>query len=300
MRSPDGRYRFDLNGTGRQIRLIDGMGETSDALNWYLEDSVVAQAFGICLPPELAALADVATAVYLADRLARRPHLDQDQGPGGWGRELDLTVPVADAARWQDPELVAGLADTLWLQTDDRWAFHFVQRPALRLAEQSQPMFHMPLRPGARAALGMAGLTAGTVSCDRFPQRVAGHSQCGLCSSCLLRRQALHAAGLGAHDDPLQYRRDLMDSLSNVRPGELYPLHAMLYQRDAMVRALESAAPWPALAERFPELLEVVPHANLAAPAPLFPELGLVSLYRRYSDEWARIPLAPALARLAA
>lgn len=40
-----------------------------------------------------------------------------------------------------------------------------------------------------------SSLISETVSCDGFPVRVVGHPQCGLCTSCLLRRQALHAAG---------------------------------------------------------------------------------------------------------
>jgi hypothetical protein len=150
------------------------------------------------------------------------------------------------------------------------------------------------------ADIGMAPLTRLTISCDGFPQRLRGQSQCGLCGSCLLRRQALHAAGLGEHDDPTQYRKDVMDPNATLKSGQLYPFNAMLYQRDALARALASAVPWRALVARFPGLLDVLPHVDMCSEPPMFPEYEVMGLYRRYCDEWDRVPLAPDLARLAA
>lgn len=470
-RSPDGRYQFSFDSGGHHI-LQNSAPFVHDAANlsWYLDDMALAQAFGIRLPKELAALEDLACAVHLADRLARRPSPDRGEHQSGWARDLELQIPVADPVCWRDEHLVDELRTLLWLQTDDRWNFQFVERQTLRVSERVEPMFSVPLRSGSRAALfsggldslaglcadlagrpdqdlvvvsirtssrigsvqdelmtairerfgqgrrevvhivirlgfgleghqfddeersqrsrgflfvllgavaalaagaetlavyengvgaislpyattqygaqstrathpqalailqrlirqvtgqpfsvqlphlfetkaqmctqlakiGMARLARWTVSCDGFPQRLRGQPQCGLCSSCLLRRQALHAGGLGEHDNPSQYRKDIMDPYLVLKSGQLYPFNAMLYQRDMLARALASPEAWKALAGRFPGLLEVLPHADLSGSAPLLPELELMALYRRYCDEWAHVPFAPNLARLAA
>jgi len=112
--------------------------------------------------------------------------------------------------------------------------------------------------------------------------------------------QALHAASLGEHEDPAQYRKDVMDPRSTLKSGQLYSFNAMLYQRDALARALAWAEPWRALVARFPALLDVLPYVDLCSEPPLFPEYELMGLYRRYCDEWDRVPLSPDLARLSA
>ena len=91
-----------------------------------------------------------------------------------------------------------------------------------------------------------------------------------------------------------------MNVRTSPRQDQLYPLYAMLLQRDTIARALMSKEPWRALVSRFPSLLEVLSHGDLSGQPPLFGDLELLELYRRYCEEWDRVPLAPALARLAA
>src|SRR5579859_3564125 len=461
--SSDGGYRFRFFNDARCIERKNARPGNEVCVGWYLDDAALSHAFVTNLPRELAALEDIACTVYLADRLARRPASNRADPEEGWGRDIDLQIPVADPARWCDDQLQNELRALLWLQTDDRWKFEFVKRQTPRSSELVDPMFRMPLRSGARAALfsggldslaglcidlahrpdqdfvvvsvrtndrvgavqdqlmaairnrfgrgrrevvhvainvgfdqdshqfddeersqrsrgflfvvlgAVAALAAGshtlavyengvgainlpqaatqygaqnsrathpralagvqrlvaratgqqfgvqlphlfmtkaqmcavladlglapladlTISCDGFPQRVRGQPQCGLCGSCLLRRQALHAAGLGEQDDPRQYRKDVMDPSTTLKSGQLYPFNAMLYQRDVLARALSSVQPWRALAAQFPGLLDVLPHVDLCSEPPLFPEFELMGLYRRYCDEWDRVPLAP-------
>lgn len=48
---------------------------------------------------------------------------------------------------------------------------------------------------------GLDTLIRTTISCDSFPLRISGSpAQCGICTSCLLRRCSLHAAGLDSAD----------------------------------------------------------------------------------------------------
>lgn len=127
-----------------------------------------------------------------------------------------------------------------------------------------------------------------------------GQPQCGLCSSCLLRRQALHSAGLAEYDRRSRYRKDVMEPHPGLKSGQLYAFNAMLYQRDKVARALSSPDPWMGLVCRFPGLLDVLSHVDLSGQAPLFPEQELIALYRRYCDEWDHLSFGPDLARLAA
>src|SRR5579864_2434155 len=152
------RYRFRFRDAARGIQPKNRAGADDAFIDWYLNDDAVAQAFTTRLPRDLAGLEDIACTVYLADRLARRPSPNRGEHEEGWGRDLHLQVPVADPLRWSDVRLVDQLRDLLWLETNDRWSFEFVERQTLRSAELVEPLFRMPLRAGARAALFSGGL----------------------------------------------------------------------------------------------------------------------------------------------
>jgi hypothetical protein len=130
-----------------------------------------------------------------------------------------------------------------------------------------------------------ADLAALTVSCDGFPQRSEAR-QCGACSSCVLRRQAMWTSDLAETSDC--YRIDLLEPGASLdRAGAL----EMIDQVGRIQAALGARVPWAALLAEFPELLEV--------EAVLATSLGqseareaLVALYRRYSAEWEAFPPA--------
>ena len=63
---------------------------------------------------------------------------------------------------------------------------------------------------------GLAGIVRETVSCDNYPVRVQGKSQCGRCTSCVLRRQAIRCGGLMTYDPPEAYRYDVLDNASQI------------------------------------------------------------------------------------
>ena len=135
-------------------------------------------------------------------------------------------------------------------------------------------------------AVGLAGTVKDTVSCDSFPLRVEGTAQCGSCTSCVLRRQALSASGLGDYDPSEAYRDDLRDP-SALSQQKLFGLEVMRGQVYRLGQCLAAADPWRALTAEFPELArtaaEVAEHEGL--------EQGwvrdrLVRLYRTYACEW--------------
>ena len=99
---------------------------------------------------------------------------------------------------------------------------------------------------------------------------------------CLLRRQALHAAGKDDLDAGVGYRR------SSVTGS--FEFQAMLWQVARLRDCLEQADPWRALVWEYPELLDTT---------PLTPT-EVTGLYRSYVDEWEDLPEAFRSGRTAA
>lgn len=126
---------------------------------------------------------------------------------------------------------------------------------------------------------------ADTVSCDTgFSARVPRHAPCGTCTSCILRRQALHAAGKAHLDARAEYRASSLE--------KSFELQAMRWQESRLRDCLEQPAPWGALVAEFPELLDT---------APLTPT-EVIGPYRSYVQEWEELPRAfrPEIGRTAA
>jgi hypothetical protein len=127
-----------------------------------------------------------------------------------------------------------------------------------------------------------------TVSCDRFPQRVAGHPVCGVCTSCLLRRQALWSAGLLHLESKQHYRFDVMGSAS-IADDRLFFLDLMQFQAEELRQAADSSEPWARLVQSFPALARV-PNDLTQGTGPLFQTTsreGVIAMLKRYGAEWA-------------
>ncbi|MDE0633229.1 MAG: 7-cyano-7-deazaguanine synthase [Caldilineaceae bacterium] len=144
-------------------------------------------------------------------------------------------------------------------------------------------------------ALKRAGLVDAiqhTVSCDSFPLRIPGKpSQCGYCTSCVLRRQSLLMAGFEEYDSGDLYWYDVLSRKRDVDPKRLFEIEVMKEQVYKLARCLDSEDSWYMLTISFPELLrtytELVERYNLDAV-----EIrdGFVQLYRTYVEEWKSLP----------
>lgn len=143
---------------------------------------------------------------------------------------------------------------------------------------------------------GVSHLIPHTVSCDGFPQRVLRQSQCGLCTSCILRRQSLYASGLGHVDAAGGYRYDVVHPRAALTLGQMHGLLVMRDQVNHIALCLSSADPWRALVERFPHLLaaQAVLVEEVLSPAEV--RARLMRMYRAYIQEWAGFPANPSLA----
>ena len=221
------------------------------------------------------ALGAVVAIMAGADSLAVYEH-----GVGAINLPYTAAQLGAQSTRAAHPLALSAMGDFIALATGRRLVFrlpaHFVTKGQLC---------------GSLPELGLADLIGRTVSCDGFPQRVAGRPQCGLCTSCLLRRQALHAAGLAEHDAPGGYVHDVLDPALQLPPAKLYPLRAMLDQVGALRRALDRPEPWRALSRAYPQLVEIAASAATAIESPAAVEARLVGLYRRYCAEWDDFPV---------
>ncbi len=213
--------------------------------------------------------------------------------------------------------LAAGIATAWALRQDQLWVFEngigAINLPYLRSQFGSQAtramhprtlllaqnlaaaISHRPFRIDApaltvtKAQLIQAAPAAAdaalarTVSCDTgFSARVSRHAPCGVCTSCLLRRQALHACGKTNLDAEAGYRANPSAST--------FTHQAMLWQVTRLRACLDPSDPWQGLVSEFPEILDTT---------PLTPT-EVINLYRSYVQEWEGFQEASKTGRTAA
>lgn len=141
--------------------------------------------------------------------------------------------------------------------------------------------------------LGLDALVRMTVSCDSFPLRIPGApAHCGICTSCILRRCSLHAAGLDKADPGTDYRFDIKESFVRIGERDLYPVMAMLDQVDRIRVCISGDSPWAMLTETFPELFEIQ-HGLCTYRHETMNDIArsYVRMYRAYVEEWGIFPL---------
>lgn len=167
--------------------------------------------------------------------------------------------------------------------------------------------FRAPFLYTTKAELCMRAVESGlgvdvrdTVSCDGFPRRLPGKPQCGVCTSCLLRRQALYGAGLSSLDAAEQYAIDVVSSDRRIPNDKLRPLRMMVAQVDSLHRAVTSANPWAELVRQYPELWEVAVNLQSQGQDPESVKRGLMGIYSRYCAEWELFPVMGVRAELGA
>jgi hypothetical protein len=443
-------FEFACDATG-QLRLSGNGGGVIGDGEFFINDQLIGEALLRSIPPELADLLDVAVAVYLADRLARRAGNDGNQYEHHWQRSMHVTVPVRNPDRWTDPATKLALCDALVFLTEDEWTLDFTKRSPghsrpseevgflfehalkqpvrvalfsggldslagivddlaadpegsmilvsantskrilpvqrsliealraqtgrqiewavvhfgmrkrrkkqyeseersqrtrgfafavagavvsllveserLRLYENGVGAINLPytnwqlgaqntraMHPaaisliedalrrvstrtfcldlpnlfrtkgdlcGSLAQSPLASLATRTISCDGYPLRVPGAKQCGLCSSCLLRRQALHASGIADRQGGIfGYQRDVYADVANIPAEKRFPLEAMLDQARRIRHALGVNNSWAGLRQEFPTLVELPETLSSGAQAE-----RLALMYGRYADE---------------
>ena len=144
------------------------------ANRYYIDDQTIARAFSTVLDPVLTDLADIALAIYVADRLCRRKKENPDHYNLNWTRQISISLPLRDPERWQDQLITSRLSELLWLLTEDEWSFHFrARRGEGRPSETANFLFSMPPQPPVTTALFSGGLDSFvgvSEELDRRPQ----------------------------------------------------------------------------------------------------------------------------------
>lgn len=128
-------------------------------------------------------------------------------------------------------------------------------------------------------------LSALTMSCDSPHRRQGQPMQCGYCSSCILRKQALAASGL---EDKTSY---VIPHGNKPKADPRLHLQNMLVQVKTLDRVFGVSdrldIQWENLTQRFPELDDIV---DRVAPEEnfLYSDMrsSLLQLYRNYVTEW--------------
>lgn len=114
-------------------------------------------------------------------------------------------------------------------------------------------------------------------SCDRIHRLEEGVTQCGTCTSCILRRQSLVAAGV---DDSTNYDSNYINK-SNPH------FIAMQFQVNRIRSLLEETDPWAHLSSEYHELDDIADHISLQSGTEIsFLRKQILQLYSKYTDEW--------------
>ena len=433
-----------------------GIGESTLATEFYVNDETISNSFGCALAPLYADWTDVALAVYLADRLSPRRDAKKPGHGFQWARCIQLKIPVRLPEVWTQPAVGDALAKALRFFTDDDWDIEFqARRGRARISESQQFLFSSPLASPLRVALlsggldsfagaagfladladhsfvfvsgvtnprhwsaqrrqvrtlrGLSGrelchvavpfggrwrgrsrgqheersqrtrgflfltlgavtaLSAGTselyihengvgainlpynatqvgtfnsrnvhplslllmeelasaltgrsfvfqnpclyttkaqmcrhravheiathihttFSCDGFPIQSKGRPQCGSCTSCLLRRVSLEAAGLSAYDPSSEYVRDLASPSFEATENQPYGLKAMEWQVRKISQRLRSSDPWHSLIAEFPSLQTIAIGVAIRIDGgEKEVQRLLLQLYANYVSEW--------------
>lgn len=126
-----------------------------------------------------------------------------------------------------------------------------------------------------------SNLICDTVTCDSRHRQKGLPMQCGYCSSCLLRRQALAAAGIV---DPTDY---VATSPNRTNPPDPAHLTATLHQVERLRRILSSSTPWEGMVDEYQSIwIAVDAMAKLRKQPQDEIVAQFLGLYGHYVEEW--------------
>ncbi len=120
-----------------------------------------------------------------------------------------------------------------------------------------------------------------TITCDRRHRKEV--AQCGYCSSCLLRRQALAAQGIG---DQTRYVSTELFNKQQIIPDATY-YNAMLFQVEDLRTLLQQPNPWQCLSKNYSYLQETIDRicgGDEAAKESM--KIKFLHMYEHYIHEW--------------
>ena len=94
-----------------------------------------------------------------------------------------------------------------------------------------------------------------TVTCDSFPLRLPnGVTHCGHCTSCILRRLSLRAAGLALFDNHAKYQHDIFGEYRRLDQRAKFDLNLVCNQVWTFTEIMKDEHPGTAACLQFPDL----------------------------------------------
>ncbi len=127
-----------------------------------------------------------------------------------------------------------------------------------------------------------------TFSCDAFPVRAKGYTQCGFCTSCLLRRYSLETAGLAGFDTG-GYLQDWKSTSFNPTRHHLRGLLAMDWQVLRLNKCFAQPDSWRALCLHFPELRMVVGSISSLDPETrMQTKASIMRMLKQHTVDWPK------------
>lgn len=137
-----------------------------------------------------------------------------------------------------------------------------------------------------RTLRGYEDLAFATISCDGRHRKLNTPTQCGYCSSCLLRRLAF-IAGLGRDDTEYVIKH------RGFKPKARHNSHfdAMSYQARQLEIIFQSETPWDGLTKRYPELrsLRRILTRSDESMARRQVNKNLMALFKQHLMEWNNV-----------
>jgi 7-cyano-7-deazaguanine synthase in queuosine biosynthesis len=123
-------YHFDFNATGVQriVPALPGGERNFYGQEYFADYGRIAGAFGCRISDRFADWAELAVAIYIADRFSPRRDLRLRKGLGHRRRVMQIRIAVHDLQFWQSGETQKLLRDALWSLTEDEWCFQFYKR----------------------------------------------------------------------------------------------------------------------------------------------------------------------------
>jgi 7-cyano-7-deazaguanine synthase in queuosine biosynthesis len=120
-----------------------------------------------------------------------------------------------------------------------------------------------------------------TITCDRVHRKKV--SQCGYCSSCLLRRQALAAQSI--EDETRYVSKELLSKRQTLPEDKYYT--AMYFQVENLRSVLGQADPWQGMIKNYSYLQETVDRTySREKITKEIMQNKLLAMYKNYIHEW--------------
>src|ERR1017187_8964823 len=124
---PEYVFNFGPSGVQRSVPALPNGEQNFYGQEYFSNYGCVAGAFLQRLSERFADWAELAVAIYIADRFSPRrdPRLRKDFAHRR--RKIHLQIPVLDLPFWQSADTQKVLRDALWILTEDDWQFVFTK-----------------------------------------------------------------------------------------------------------------------------------------------------------------------------